>query len=164
NPTNGLWILDGASRPIRIVERGFAGVWSPDGAQIVFHEFSGGSKLKRVDRETPPADFPGGPEADFVIDWSSQGALLVMRPEKPGSSKTDLGVYDIASRSTRMVAATPADEKKGRFSPDGRRIAYTSDASGEEEVYVRDIASDAVVPAPIGKGSFPAWRGDGREL
>jgi serine/threonine protein kinase len=164
NPSDSLWVLGGGVRPVRIVEYGYAGVWSPDETQIAFRDFNGYPKVKRVDRETPAADIPGLDPLAIVIDWSSQGVLLVMRPEAPSSSSSDLAVYDIATRSTRAVVATPADETKARFSPDGRRIAYTSDASGEKEIYVRDITREAVATPPIGKGSFPTWRRDGREL
>jgi hypothetical protein len=164
NPSDGLWVLGGGARPVRVVEYGYAGVWSPDGTQIAFRDFSGNSKVKRVDRETQAADFPGLDPLAIVIDWSSLGVLLVMRPETPSSSSSDLAVYDIATRSTHAVVSTPADEAKGRFSPDGRRIAYTSDASGEKEIYVRDMTREAVAAPPIGRGSFPTWRRDGLEL
>ena len=122
------------------------------------------SKIKRIDRETPAADLQGLAPFAVVMDWSSLDTLLVMRLEGPNSWSGDLAVYDIATRSTRDVVATTADETKGRFSPDGRRIAYTSDASGEQEIYVRDITREPVATPPIGKGSFPTWRRDGREL
>jgi hypothetical protein len=60
---------------------------------------------------------------------------------------------------------TPFNEVGGRFSPDGRWIAYQSNESGRNEVYV------APFPGPGGKwqlstagGAFPRWRRDGREL
>jgi Tol biopolymer transport system component len=58
-----------------------------------------------------------------------------------------------------------SNEGQGQFSPDGRWIAYTSDESGQFEVYIRPF------PGPGGKrqvsisgGSFPRWRRDGKEL
>jgi len=61
--------------------------------------------------------------------------------------------------------ATPAIEDNPEFSPDGRWIAYSSNASGREEAYVRPF------PGPGGQyqvsrssGTQPQWRGDGREL
>jgi len=57
------------------------------------------------------------------------------------------------------------EETQGRFSPDGRFVAYVSDESGRPEVYVQTF------PDHHGKwqvstlgGSDPAWRGDGKEL
>ena len=56
-------------------------------------------------------------------------------------------------------------EWPGRFSPDGRWIAYRSPESGRDEVYV------APFPGPGGKrqistagGHHPRWRRDGKEI
>jgi eukaryotic-like serine/threonine-protein kinase len=60
---------------------------------------------------------------------------------------------------------TEFDERDPMFSPDGRWLAYRSDESGRDEVYMR--------PFPKGEGRWvistnggatPKWRGDGREL
>ena len=66
----------------------------------------------------------------------------------------------------------------GRFSPDGRWIAYHSDESGRNEIYVRPfdasstVGSSSAGSAPVtGKwmvskdgGTTAVWRGDGKEL
>lgn len=60
---------------------------------------------------------------------------------------------------------TPADERGARFSPDGRWIAYTSDESGRDEVYVVPFAkSGGKWQISTGGGSDPVWRRDGKEL
>ena len=60
---------------------------------------------------------------------------------------------------------TAANEDRAKFSPDVGWIAYTSDESGRDEVYVTDF------PTPHAKwrvstngGAGPRWRGDGKEL
>jgi hypothetical protein len=60
---------------------------------------------------------------------------------------------------------TPFYETYGRFSPDGRWVAYVSNETGQSEVYVTRF------PQPAGKwaistggGSYPRWRQNGREL
>jgi Tol biopolymer transport system component len=60
---------------------------------------------------------------------------------------------------------TPFGEGSGKFSPDGRWVAYGSNASGRQEVYVTPF------PGPGGKwqistagGSQPEWRNNGREI
>jgi WD40-like Beta Propeller Repeat len=57
------------------------------------------------------------------------------------------------------------DENYGKFSPDGKWVAYSGDESGQPQVYV------VAFPGPGGTwqvsaagGAFPRWRGDGREL
>ena len=53
----------------------------------------------------------------------------------------------------------------GKFSPDGRWVAYVSNDSGRDEVYVAPFPGPgARVQISSGGGSQPRWRGDGREL
>ena len=70
---------------------------------------------------------------------------------------------------------TPFIEKWGRFSPDGRWVAYMSNESGGNEIYIRPFAppasSGAAASATSGQwpistagGVFPVWRADGRAL
>jgi Tol biopolymer transport system component len=72
---------------------------------------------------------------------------------------------DPAQRKPAPVLNTVASELHSKPSPDGRFIAYTSDESGNEEIYVQPF------PASAGKwqistagGDQPRWRADGREL
>src|SRR4030095_1165438 len=64
-------------------------------------------------------------------------------------------------------------EDQGRFSPDGRWVAYVSDQSGGMEVYVRAFAAafsggsastGGSVRVSRGGGTAPRWRSDGKEL
>ncbi len=65
------------------------------------------------------------------------------------------------------------NEGQARFSPDGHWVAYTSDESGQNEVYVRSFSMNSAGTAveaggkwkiSDGFGTDPRWRGDGREL
>jgi dipeptidyl aminopeptidase/acylaminoacyl peptidase len=152
------------SRPLLIAAAGAFPVWSPDGSRIVF-KTNDGSKIQRVDRDSPLAEIPGVQSDDSVSDWSRDGRRLLITGTRTAVSRsTDIMLYDFEARSLRALVATSANELQGRFSPDGRRVAYTSDASGSEEVYVRDFVDAAAVSPAIGRGSHPAWRRDGREL
>ena len=70
-------------------------------------------------------------------------------------------------------APTRFNEEDGRFSPDGRWIAYVSNETGRDEVYVRRFNPDLTngsasigtsVLVSNGGGSSPRWRADGNEL
>ena len=66
---------------------------------------------------------------------------------------------------SRPLLTTPANEAQARLSPDGRWIAYASDSSGTQEIYVRRYPSmDAPRQVSAGGGSQPQWRGDQQEL
>jgi hypothetical protein len=63
------------------------------------------------------------------------------------------------------VANTPRNERQAQLSPDGRWMAYTSDANGSDEVWVQAFprAKNKWMVSTMG-GSQPQWRRDGREL
>ena len=53
----------------------------------------------------------------------------------------------------------------GQFSPDGRAVAYVSDETGRDEVYVRPFGRDgAAAPVSTEGGTSPRWSPDGREV
>jgi dipeptidyl aminopeptidase/acylaminoacyl peptidase len=68
----------------------------------------------------------------------------------------------------RPLRATSASEQSGRFSPDGRLVAYSSDESGRDEIYVAAYGADGELgPATMvssGGGAQPAWANGGRRL
>ena len=62
--------------------------------------------------------------------------------------------------------ATPFQERGAVFSPDGRWLAYVSDKSGQDEVYVRPYprARSQEHAVSTGGGREPVWSTNGREL
>ena len=80
-----------------------------------------------------------------------------------------------ATAKPSVFLKTPFREVWGRFSPDGRWVAYQSNESGRPEIYVRPFvppgAAGAAAAAAGGQwqvstagGIFPVWRPDGKEL
>jgi Tol biopolymer transport system component len=67
---------------------------------------------------------------------------------------------------------TEYNEMDGRFSPDMRWVAYVSDESGSNEIYVRSFsqgsgessATGGKWQVSVGGGTGPRWRRDGKEL
>lgn len=71
--------------------------------------------------------------------------------------------------AVRRTSETKFNEFHPKVSPDGRWLAYTSDESGETEVYVRrfDAATAGVGrrwQISLNGGSHPKWRRNGKEL
>jgi Tol biopolymer transport system component len=65
-----------------------------------------------------------------------------------------------------LVGSPNGRSREGRISPDDKFIAFTSDESGQNEVYVQPMSPDIRPPKRVsfGGGSTPRWKGDGREL
>jgi eukaryotic-like serine/threonine-protein kinase len=60
---------------------------------------------------------------------------------------------------------TPFNAQMGKFSPDGHWVAYVSNDSGKDEIYVVPFPNaGARVQVSTEGGSQPRWRRDGREL
>jgi Tol biopolymer transport system component len=100
----------------------------------------------------------------FASDWlHDANALLVT--DQSSESGHDIIVQPADGSPPTAYIATDADETTARISPDGRWIAYTSDQSGQSEVYLDSYPTRGErVTVSKGGGIHPVWRGDGREL
>ena len=68
--------------------------------------------------------------------------------------------------TTRPLLRTPSMETNAEISPDGRWMAYQSNETGEDQVYVRPFPAidSGRWQVSTGGGTRPAWAKDGREL
>ena len=166
-----IWLLDTARRTSSLLTSNFRrsafAVWSPDGQELAFAaNGTPSSALYRM-------PFRGGPEQLIVqssgnlqpTDWSRDGRLILY-----GSTGPDLAsdIWTVSADGKSPPVAflrTRFSEEQGRFSPDGRWVAYSSNESGRFEVYLRAFPdSGPHWQLSTDGGSQPYWRGDGREL
>jgi dipeptidyl aminopeptidase/acylaminoacyl peptidase len=103
-----------------------------------------------------------------AADWSADGKFVLYSAagKKTGA---DLWVLPMGNRSEESkpfpFLQTPANESEGQFSPDGRWVAYTSDESGKDEVYVQSFPSGGSKRQISANGGSDArWRSDGHEI
>ena len=98
-------------------------------------------------------------------DWNLDGKTLVFYESNP------TGGYDIRTlsldreRTVAPLVVTPFNEVSALFSPDGRSLAYVSDRSGRQEVYVQPFPGPGE-PRQVSTdgGTEPVWARNGREL
>ena len=133
--------------------------WTPDGRQLIYN--SRGLNLYRR-----ASDFSGGDEAILTDgsskdprDVSADGSRLIYRATGEGTNN-DIWMMPLSGdRTPRPLAATAANENYGSFSPDARSMTFTSDESGQAEVYVMSIEpGGGRVQVSTKGGSFPRWR------
>jgi Tol biopolymer transport system component len=102
-----------------------------------------------------------------VTQWSRDGRLIVFTEDDP-KTKLDLWVLPVDGEPGRKpvpVLHSEFDELHGQLSPDSHWMAYTSDETGQREVYVRPFPSAVGQwKISIAGGGQPRWRGDGKEL
>ena len=143
--------------------------WSPDGRSLTYSSYAGPYAKRLVVRSAdggPPRLLPGDPKNYDVwpSDWSRDGgAVLYTRAGL--AAAFDVWVQPVDGGAARPYLATPARETGARVSPDGRWVAYVSNESGRDEVYVESFPSPGRrVLVSAGGGTAPVWRADGREL
>ncbi len=100
-------------------------------------------------------------------NWSPDGKFFIYQTIDPKTGR-DLWTVPLGGdHKPRPFHQTKFDEKYGRFSPDGRWVAYTSNASGRTEIYVTPLdgpAEGKIWQVSLDGGLFPAWLCDGKEL
>jgi dipeptidyl aminopeptidase/acylaminoacyl peptidase len=166
-----LWLLDLARGvPTRFTADpapDVAPIWSADGNKVIFRSDRGGlSELfEKPSGGSAVEHRLAQIEAWFPSDLSPDGRFVLFHTPRT------LNLFDI------MLLPLSGDPKPsayvdsmfndigGRFSPDGRWVAYASDESGQMEVYVQSFPrTDRGRRISTGGGSEPRWRGDGQEL
>ena len=145
----------------------FMAVWSPNGSRIIFSSDRDGS----VNLYQKVSNGAGTEEAllksnerKYAYDWSQDGRFLLYAVAGPKSSLWVLPLTD--DQKPKAYLQTESNTHQARFSADSRWVAYTSDESGQNEVYVRPFpsASGGKWMVSNGGGSQPRWRRDGKEL
>ena len=162
--TSDIWIANleqgVVSRFTFLSENTLSPVWSPDGKKVAFTDAQG--KIYEKDSN-------GGGEprllshvaASAIYDWSPDGRYLLAQGPGPKLFLLDRSEGNDERRTVDLVQ----NAVWGRFSPDGRFIAFTSIEDGYMNVYA--------IRVPPGKGKWqisrdggkqPHWRRDGNEL
>jgi serine/threonine-protein kinase len=145
----------------------FRPFWFPDGRSIGFlSDMSGAGQPYRVAAVGGPVErLVDIPQAVDEGAWSRDGRWLVLRTGSGGGR--DLTVMEIGVDSIpRSLIATEYDEYSPAISPDGRWLAYGSNLSGRDEIYVSPFpdVDGGRWPVSTAGGIEPTWSNSGREL
>jgi dipeptidyl aminopeptidase/acylaminoacyl peptidase len=100
-----------------------------------------------------------------LTSWSSDGSWLLFTAQPPGRQQDVYAIRADGSDQLIEVAATGIRESGGRFSPNGRLVAYGSEETGVSEVYVVSFPDlSAKQQVSNGSASRPRWSRKGDEL
>jgi tricorn protease len=121
-------------------------------------------KLSTLHIDVPP------PAAKREVD---AGGFITARHLSPGGASVlfeargDLWIARPNGAPRNLTATSGAFEREARWSPDGKSIAYVSDATGEYQLYVRDVEGRSVRRLTNFENGFryrPVWSPDSRRL
>jgi|KBSSwiStaDraftv2_1062776.scaffolds.fasta_scaffold16359_6 hypothetical protein len=162
-------------------ERGrfFCPVWSPDGKRLVFSRMlsarpslgvknaDGSGDIQDLTAATDDAQFA----SSFSPDGSTIAYTVVYGMDRGGTRKQlteDLWLRPADPAKPAPTAPwfeTPFREAAPAFSPDGKWVAYVSDESGTQEIYVRPYPGPgAAIKVSTEYGVEPLWTRGGKEL
>ena len=169
-----LWILDAAGNATQFTatpQHEGSPVWSPDGSKIAFFSnpegvydiyvkpVNGEGKVELLYKNTLPK---------YPTDWSRDGRYILFGVISPGT-RMDVWAIGTADRKAAPLLDTIYSEGYATLSPDGRWLAFQSDQSGRNEVYVQPFEGATAGTkrrwvVSVGGGVLPRWRADGAEM
>jgi Tol biopolymer transport system component len=142
-------------------------VWSPDGQSVAFLQIAGAPALSTIRsdgsmltpqriRAATTVNAPGAPH-----EWLADGTLVVTTGPAAPDVSTLSGDWTGALRPS---VASDYRENDPTLSPNGRWLAYVSDRTGREEIWVQEFPEGVAVRVSSTGGYEPQWSADGREL
>ena len=138
-------------------------VWSPDGGRIAYSDTIGNIYVQSADGSSPARIIHGDMLFANVCSWFPDGTrLAISDQEKTG---VHIHILSMDGQSDIPFLTSPAWENQAAFSPDGKWLAYVSDESGKNEVYIVSYPSaQTKLQVSSGGGQLPLWISGGREL
>ena len=158
--------MPGRAAPVPVL------VWASDSQRVTFNR-AGDDPAKPASTRIVWTKADGSDTQELVrsdglvspSSWSSDGKALAYQ-SRIQTVNRDLWIFEPGGNPReRPFVATPAEERAPVFSPDGEWIAYVSNESGTDEIYVRRYPGPGErVTISNGGGIEPVWSRDGREL
>jgi Tol biopolymer transport system component len=158
-----VWVIDLEKGTPQRITSSFAQhpIWSPDGTRLAYSSGISGLTIKNAN---------GSGEAEILLPgavfpraWSPDGRFIIFARR---GITTRLDIYAmplLGERKERLLLDSPFNEYQAQLSPDGRWIAYQSDETGADEIYVQSFSPDGKLGADkkrvsINGGRLPIWR------
>ena len=169
-----VWVLDlrgGVTSRATFDRDGHDAVWAPDGRSLIYISNSEGSqgiyraRVGAAGRELLLAT----PQVSYTGLWSDARSILTVsiQPDSPETGLYDLSLVRLGDGKATIepFLASRFTEDRFAISRDGRWLAFTSNQSGRDEVYVRPMSGggDQVQVSAAG-GIEPVWGADASEL
>jgi len=159
------------NNPIVLNGRGQLPIWSPDGSKIAFYGSvpeRGRGILQRAANGVGELELLVSATA-FPRQYSPDGRFL-MYTQRATKTRLDVWLHPLGGEAKEIpLLVSPADESYAELSRDGKWLAYLSDETGEDELYVQSFKEDGTLGTDRKRvstdgASLPVWSRDGRQL
>ena len=135
----------------------FSPIWSEDGKWIVFSQGHATGKdsnifIAEVSTGKATSLTPHEGEKTFsATDISPDGKTLLIT-SNAHNGYDNVGLLEIATKKITWLTSDKWEISAGRFSPDGKRVAWTANIDGNQDVFVYDLLGRQAHPLPFPKG------------
>jgi serine/threonine protein kinase len=166
----GVWVYDltrGTNSRLTGEGKVWYSIWTPDGKRLLFdwikstvpnlfwQPYGGSSPMEQL-ATSAYIQYPGS--------WSSDGKTVALVESHPDTGN-DIAMLDVRSGRVTPFLNSQFNEMYPEFSPDGPWIAYTSDESKSDEVYVRAYPGPGMKQQVSSEGGRqPLWARNGEQL
>jgi eukaryotic-like serine/threonine-protein kinase len=147
-------------------------VWSPDGEKVAFRTTRHGDwalYVKATRGDEPEMALDREPRFKVPADWSRDGRYI-LEEVIDSATKGDIWLLPMQDDKKPVpILRTAANERSPRVSPDGKWLAFVSDESGRDEVYVQGFTTASGAAGnrwqiSTNGGTRPVWSHDGKDL
>jgi serine/threonine-protein kinase len=170
---HNIWLLDiprGALTRLTfgLGQDNHGAIWTPDGGRVAFTSSALGLRYlawQSADGSGAPESLATGEHPLNTGAWAPDGKTLAFEELHPDTGHDILVLESDGEGQQTPLLRTKFNERHPAFSPDGRWLAYTSDETGRNEVYVRSFrGSGAKRQISADGGLEPVWNPVGGEL
>jgi len=166
-----IWTIDlarGVKTRVTTGGRGLTMIWSPDSSKVIHYSVNGTALFETSATGAGPDDVLYQSSRPVYADDFSPGSRYLVFEELSPDYRYTLWLLSLEPGDRKPVPylRTSSNQSNAQVSPDGKWLAYTSDESGQQQVYVNSfpVAGEARWQVSNGGGNYSRWRRDGKEL
>ncbi|HXA84538.1 MAG TPA: S9 family peptidase, partial [Candidatus Dormibacteraeota bacterium] len=132
-------------------------IWSRDGKWIVFTQQNSAGKDANVFIVSASGGramnlTPHQGERNFVATDTSPDGKTVLITSNASNGYENAGLLDVATKKITWLTTEKWEVSSGKFSPDGKRLTWTANIDGQQDIYVYDVIARHAHALPVAKG------------
>jgi Tol biopolymer transport system component/tRNA A-37 threonylcarbamoyl transferase component Bud32 len=167
-----VWLYDITAASARQIEApgDLAGsaLFSEDGSRALLQLYTGANMLPwmtELASGAPPKTLEVKHTTALATDWHDDLIVYEGSEGEGEDARSSLNVLDLATGEDRTVVDGPGEQSFGSISPDGRWMSYSSDETGQFDIYVASFPDgERRWRISTAGGHQPRWNPQGGEL